>query len=145
MLEHIGNSKEFVSKRKSAKASRPERHIPPMVRIKLILIPFFQILAFPASNLSYIAFSNSVIIFSTVISPGGFTCPPYNPQSPASRSINCKLWLAYHSQTMSSRNTIATPTQNKFGNPLQTSVFLRLHPSIPSLTNNPPKPQSFLT
>lgn len=142
MLQDIGNPKEFVSTRKSAKTSRLEKHVP---ALRVITISRFHILAFPASNLSYIAFSNSVIIFSTVISPGGFTCPPYNPQSPASRSINCKLWLAYHSQTMSSRNTIATPTQNKFGNPLQTSVFLRLHPSIPSLTNNPPKPQSFLT
>lgn len=104
MPQHIGFSKDSVSTGKNAKVSRPE--VPPLARIKVMVTPFCQIFAFPASNLSYIAFSNNVIIFPVVTSPGGFTCPPYNPQSPASRSINCKLWLAHHSQNMAPRNTI---------------------------------------
>jgi len=40
------------------------------------------------STLSYIAFSNDMIIFPTFSSSGGFTWPPYKPQIPASRSMN---------------------------------------------------------
>ncbi len=74
MLQDIGNSKESVSTR-APKRRDLKSVFRPLTRIKVIVIHFFHfhILAFPVSNLSYIAFSNSVIIFPVVTSPGGFT------------------------------------------------------------------------
>lgn len=68
-----GDPVYYVSARKSTKAPRPEKDIPPSKMIEVISTPIFHILALPASNFSYMAFSNSVIIFPVATSPGGFT------------------------------------------------------------------------